>query len=472
MVLNEYKSFFGSPHKSRSSSMHIRANKIMLISIILMIGINPLIMVSMASYNHISTTGVTGSSSSPAIFNYNGELTSAPYSFQGLEPISASDYTTQFTAQTFTGKMHVMAMASPDNCFEQLEKLILSANSSINISVYTLSSPYLLEALIDRISAGVDVKILLEKSQVNYYEQNYNRWTMKNLTEFSHNGHYAEGKWANSSKRENHPEDTTLFSYQHSKYAIIDGKILVISSGNWGKSSCPKPQDDGDVDGNRDWWFAVYGDSSSDTAAHDLVEYFADVFNYDWSQGYAYNESVDGAGFAQTYDRSGSPSYNPFSAQEFTLSMSITPVLSPDTSLSQILGLINSAESSIYIEEMYIQNGLDDIINALVSKKNAGVDVKVIVSQSGSDNESIYSLLDAGIPVRKSVPNMHATNPNPFDTMHNKGVIVDHKKVLISSINWSPNSIYNNREAGIIVQSNSVAGYYLDLYNYDWDACE
>ncbi|MHA1870663.1 MAG: hypothetical protein ACTSXF_06900, partial [Promethearchaeota archaeon] len=37
---------------------------------------------------------------------------------------------------------------------------------------------------------------------------------------------------------------------------------------------------------------------------------------------------------------------------------------------------------------------------------------------------------------------------------------------------WSPNSIYNNREAGIIVQSNSVAGYYLDLYNYDWDACE
>ncbi|MHA1584139.1 MAG: hypothetical protein ACTSWL_02705, partial [Promethearchaeota archaeon] len=64
---------------------------------------------------------------------------------------------------------------------------------------------------------------------------------------------YADGHWASSD-----------FTYQHSKYAILDNKTLILSSGNWAKTSCPTPQDDGDVDGNRDWWIVVYGDNPGD----------------------------------------------------------------------------------------------------------------------------------------------------------------------------------------------------------------
>ena len=118
--------------------------------------------------------------------------------------------------------------------------------------MYTLSSPFLLDTLYERIGAGVDVRLLLEKGQLNTHERAYNRWTMHNLTLLGNDGNTATGSWASSD-----------FTYQHSKYAIVDNATLILSSGNWGQRSCPKPREDnGNVRGNRDWWFVVHGDGS------------------------------------------------------------------------------------------------------------------------------------------------------------------------------------------------------------------
>lgn len=149
---------------------------------------------------------------------------------------------------TFRGQFDVDVMVSPDNCFEILENALLNAQESIFISVYTLSSPYLLEALRDCIAAGLDVRLLLEQNQFSSYEKKYNRHTLYNLTEIGVNGNSALGRWAAAGGE---------FTYQHCKYAIIDNETLIISSGNWSRASCPKPQDDGDVDGNRDWWILI-----------------------------------------------------------------------------------------------------------------------------------------------------------------------------------------------------------------------
>ena len=162
---------------------------------------------------------------------------------------SPSEYTPQFAnPQTFTGEFEVDLLVSPDNSFEILEDLILNAQDSIYISLYTLSSPYLLEALRDRVSSGLDVRLLLEQNQFSSWEKKYNRHTLYNLTEIGVSGNFAQGRWAAFDGE---------FTYQHCKYAIIDYETLILSSGNWSKASCPKPQDDGDVDGNRDWWIVI-----------------------------------------------------------------------------------------------------------------------------------------------------------------------------------------------------------------------
>ena len=51
--------------------------------------------------------------------------------------------------------------------------------------------------------------------------------------------------------------------------------------------------------------------------------------------------------------------------------------------------------------------------------------------------------------------------------IHNKGVIVDEKKVLISSINWNKHSPTYNREAGIIIENPDLAAYYTGAFRSD-----
>jgi len=53
--------------------------------------------------------------------------------------------------------------------------------------------------------------------------------------------------------------------------------------------------------------------------------------------------------------------------------------------------------------------------------------------------------------------------------IHNKGVIVDNRKVLVSSINWNSNSRNFNREAGVIIDHPGVAGYFTSVFEDDWN---
>ena len=52
--------------------------------------------------------------------------------------------------------------------------------------------------------------------------------------------------------------------------------------------------------------------------------------------------------------------------------------------------------------------------------------------------------------------------------IHNKGIIVDGRKVLVSSVNWSYNSPANNREVSLILDHPAVGEYYTDIFTYDW----
>lgn len=52
--------------------------------------------------------------------------------------------------------------------------------------------------------------------------------------------------------------------------------------------------------------------------------------------------------------------------------------------------------------------------------------------------------------------------------LHNKGMVVDNKVTLVSSMNWSENSIRFNREAGILVSNPEVADHYTKIFETDW----
>ncbi len=54
------------------------------------------------------------------------------------------------------------------------------------------------------------------------------------------------------------------------------------------------------------------------------------------------------------------------------------------------------------------------------------------------------------------------------EKIHNKGVIVDDERVLVSSINWNSNSPTFNREAGVIIDHPGAARYFREVFDDDW----
>jgi phosphatidylserine/phosphatidylglycerophosphate/cardiolipin synthase-like enzyme len=47
--------------------------------------------------------------------------------------------------------------------------------------------------------------------------------------------------------------------------------------------------------------------------------------------------------------------------------------------------------------------------------------------------------------------------------------VVDTKKVLVSSQNWSSAGVLDNRDAGVIVECGPVAAYFEKTFLHDWN---
>jgi len=53
--------------------------------------------------------------------------------------------------------------------------------------------------------------------------------------------------------------------------------------------------------------------------------------------------------------------------------------------------------------------------------------------------------------------------------VHNKGFIVDSRTVVVSSQNFSPAGIEENRDAGVIIESAEIANCFEAIFLSDWN---
>jgi len=352
-----------------------------------------------------------------------------------------STSTNSFSKITYSGVMQAYLFASPDCSYSALSSLLQKANESIFIELYSFSNPFLQDILGNLSVKGVNIKIILQENHASYYENQYTYWTAYEL--------YNRGVdvyWASDE-----------FTFTHAKYVIIDNATVIVMSENWAKSGIP-------IDpsyGNRGWGIAINNS--------DVAEYYLDVFIYDLSIAEPYDSASVSHGKSVSYSVP-KGDYEPIaSLEELKEYMKVTPILSPDFSEQLIIDLINSANESLLIEQMYIYPTLTNIIDAVISAKNRGVEVKVLLDpRSDKNNETAQVLINAGIDVALANTSYYGSD-HLFETMHNKGVIIDHKITLISSINWSPTSLRENREVGIIINNENVAQYYEELFMHDWN---
>jgi cardiolipin synthase A/B len=139
----------------------------------------------------------------------------------------------------------------------------------------------------------------------------------------------------------------------------------------------------------------------------------------------------------------------------------VQPLFSPDSS-SGIISLMRSAQKTIDVE-MYVFTD-DALARELADAQKRGVEVRVIleprVDSTPSTKTIPDALLAAGVEVRWASLQYALT--------HSKMMIVDGKKVLVGSINFSKNAQHKNREAAAILDCADEAAQYSSVFEKDW----
>jgi len=359
----------------------------------------------------------------------------------------------KFSPESFPNAS-VITFVSPDCSSDVYSDAIRESSDSILVNMYEFSSSSMGDALIAAKKRGVNVRVLIEGGPVggiSPFEKSL-IWTI--------NSSGIPVVSMISSKTEHAP-----YRYDHAKYLVIDNKSLFITSENFKNTGFP-PQG---MSGNRGWGVFI-----RDPA---LAAYFSEVFSSDSN-----SKSVISYAGSQGDSEPAQIEKHPAEfKQESFEGATIVPVLSPDTSY-QITDLLNSARNSIEIEQAYIKNETPETLNPFLSSainaSRRGVHVRILLDsywfniEGPNDNDEMVNLINhiatsEHLPLEAKCIDLPASQ---VEKIHNKGVIVDEKRVLVSSINWNMNSPTFNREAGVIIDHPGVAAYFLGVFDDDWNS--
>lgn len=120
---------------------------------------------------------------------------------------------------------------------------------------------------------------------------------------------------------------------------------------------------------------------------------------------------------------------------------SVTVIVEPSDNGAALLGAIQGAKTSVHMT-MYLLTD-SAITNALVARKQAGLDVKVVLNQtfptgSGSNQGAYDTLKAAGVGV--------VWAPSSFTYTHEKCVLIDGAVAWIMTMNTTYTALTSNRE--------------------------
>lgn len=388
-----------------------------------------------------------------------------------------------FEYETFSFIGTVTAFTSPDSSFKVITSAIENATSSFYLNIYEFHSLKLMEHVVEACKRGIDIRLFIEGTPVGVGADE------KNLAKYVAQQIHNAGGQIRYMITDDAMDIHDRYTWDHAKYCIIDNDTILVMSENWKTTGIPVDN----TGGNRGWGIMIEN--------VDVADYFLMVFEDDWNidhnDVFPYNESDPKYGApseeyvpSQSYPEE---TYTPyFDSKTVSGSFKVSPVFAPDASLLEtksILEMIKSATESVYVEQMYAHKHWgtpsegnttstpDLYLEACIDAARRGCEVKILLGSAFIDYsdprnnvETVSYVNDVaeneGLNLSARLVDAGLTG---FGKIHNKGVIVDGEKTLVSSINWGKNSPTNNREVGVIIENVDIAKFYTEVFLFDWD---
>ncbi|MDP4260139.1 MAG: phospholipase D-like domain-containing protein, partial [Bacteroidota bacterium] len=386
-----------------------------------------------------------------------------------------------------TGKMTILAYASPDDGFTVLQDFLSQTQSHLNIALYDFTSGDLLKTVEGVVKPGkVAFKMVLDHPPRNPTANQPDDETRADILK-SGNGRAAIN-WALT---RNDPVVTEWIypTAYHIKVAVRDKNAFWLSSGNFNVSNQPNlkakdPARGSLKNADRDWHVIIFQQDLAGLFEAYILNDFAIAQGGQDDGDTAVRKTIQKAMKSLKTEtnksslHSGAFNFNPSAPLGLgqkrlfsDVNATVHPLLTPDpgqhTSMyvDNVLALIQSAQRSVFMQTQYVHpsDKPEDkdfmlLVKALSDAHKKGLDVRLITSEFENTSQWIEKLkefdLDQVLRVQRGV--------------HNKGIVVDSKVVMISSQNWSADGCLRNRDAGVIIEQPDIAAYFEKIFMDDW----
>lgn len=125
--------------------------------------------------------------------------------------------------------------------------------------------------------------------------------------------------------------------------------------------------------------------------------------------------------------------------------------------------MITSAQKNITLTGYSISDHFDDLLNLIHLKSKQGITVELFLNNY---NETKHIFKDINISNRSffKVYSYSGIDGDEMASLHAKTMIVDERKVFISSANLSYHGMVSNIEIGVIIDSKTKALQVLDIF--------
>ena len=374
-----------------------------------------------------------------------------------------------FPAQ-ITATAHVTLAVAPDGALNVVSQTIGSARHTLRIEAYTLESVALYQVISHRIQSGVVVTLLLESGPCGGLED-VEKWIVQRL----HRPPTSTVAFIG--------ETAPRYRYQHAKFALVDDRLALVSSDNFGDHSMPAdPKHNGTL-GHRG--FVAVTDSPG------VVARLAEIFRRDCDPLH----HADVAPYDETYAPPDgfvplpSPDWTtytaPFTAPLVTAATHVSVIHAPENMLRDrdaLLGLLGRAQAGDAIAVMQLNEpftwdagigpaGLNPRLQAIVAAARRGTEVRVLLDDY-YDSQNTETCLALNRIATQEGLNLTCRLENVTGMgIHAKAFLVSadgERWVHLGSINGTQSSNKANREVALQFQSAAAYAWMLSIFDHDW----